>query len=466
LRVGLHKGLPSRDALMCIAGIWAIFLCWVGRYEMLDDALIHLRYASVLHDRHVISFDGIRPNYGASSLLYVALLAVLRAITLSPLLPKLVSLLSYAALLAFAYRLARVRRAGYALILVLVGPFAIRWLTDGMETSPACVLSAVFAAMLHRKDSATALCLMALILSLLRVDLTLLVGFGVILLISQKEWLRAAALCIGSGLSLSFIELTMGHILPDTALAKEGLHFFGVLGLAAHEIAATFSFGSGLIALWIATALPAWRAEPRSAVICNLPFPALILLAATKGQQIQGIRYVLWALLFSIVWNLLMSARVGQWRPAVLAAFICALLVSWIIELPRVLRVDRGRASTLWVMEHGNLDRLHGEGLAADVGYLGYFSGAPLCDLSGLVNGRAAAIHTDSERAELCVASKPAFLFLSATQRGALDHKNHLNSHEDWIECGTVDFTNVNSDDRHWLMVRRTDYPKGCPTHL
>ena len=67
--------------IILIAGAWSIFLCWAGRHEMLDDALIHLRYAAVLHDRHLISFDGVNPNYGASSLLYVGILALLRSAT-------------------------------------------------------------------------------------------------------------------------------------------------------------------------------------------------------------------------------------------------------------------------------------------------------------------------------------------------------------------------------------------------
>ncbi|HEY4381284.1 MAG TPA: hypothetical protein VGN01_13115 [Acidobacteriaceae bacterium] len=433
---------------------------------MLDDALIHLRYAAVLHDRHFLSFDGIHPTYGASSLLYVGILALLRSVTHSPLLPKAVSLIAYAGLLGLAFWIERLNRMALALVFVLVSPFAVRWLTDGMETSLACFLAMAFAILLYRRSSPIALASVALCLSLLRVDQTLLVAFGVLLLIDQKQWLRAASVCVGSGLSLAFIQLTMGHLLPDTALAKEGLPFFLVLQIAVHEIAATLSFGLGLCLVWMASAVSAWRVNPRSALICNLPFPVLILLAAAKGQQIHGIRYLVWALLFSITWNLLATRTVPQRRPIFVVVLACALALAWIVEVPIILRVDRGRAQNLDAMEHGHLDQLRGEGLAGDVGYIGYFSQAPICDIDGLVNGRAAALMPEKQRIQACIAAKPSFLFLSDTQTEFLNVFYKISDQTEWLNCGSVNFTNVGGSDHHTLLVRRTQYPDGCPAHL
>ena len=64
--------------------IW-LAISWPG---VQDDALIHLRYASFLNTRHFITFDGVHPSFGASSLLYVGLLALLRSLTKSPLLSR------------------------------------------------------------------------------------------------------------------------------------------------------------------------------------------------------------------------------------------------------------------------------------------------------------------------------------------------------------------------------------------
>lgn len=49
--------------------------------------------------------------------------------------------------------------------------------------------------------------------------------------------------------------------------------------------------------------------------------------------------------------------------------------------------------------------------IAGDVGYIGYFSQGTMCDLSGLVNGRAQAQRSDSERIERCANTHPDFLF-------------------------------------------------------
>ena len=45
--------------------------------------------------------------------------------------------------------------------------------------------------------------------------------------------------------------------------------------------------------------------------------------------------------------------------------------------------------------------------------------------------------------------------------------RHHINlARRSGLECGSVDFTNVGAADRHWLLVRRTEYPDGCPSHL
>ncbi len=452
--------------LIWIAAIWAAIQCWVGRYAMLDDALIHLRYAAILHDRHRISFDGIHPNYGTSSLLYVAILALLRALTHSALLPKAVSLLAYAGLLTLVYRIARINRLAIALFFVLVSPFAIRWLTDGMETGLVGLLAVAFAMLLFRSAPPLALAAIALLLALLRVDLTLLVAFAVLVFIDRRDWLRAIALCAGSGFGLLFIRVAMGHLLPDTAIAKEGVPFTAVLATTVHEFAATGSFGLGLLLLWALSAAAAARADRRLAWIVNLPFPVLVFMAAAKGQQMNGIRYVIAALLFSIAWNMLLAGASFQPRPVLLSVFLCALALCWIVEFPIVLRIDRGRSQTFLDMRSAHLDRLHGPGIAADVGFIGYFSQAPICDMNGLINGREAALLPYRQRSQACFAANPSFMFLTQLQLGTIDEIANIDTHTDWFDCGSVVFTNVNSTDRHWLLVRRADYPTGCPSHL
>jgi hypothetical protein len=139
--------MDRRFSLFFPAAFIAV-LGWLGywltktRYALLDDALIHLHYADLLHRDHYITFDGIHHSFGTSSLLYVGLLAFLRGFFTGPLLPKAVSDLSYLALvftvfwLIFRMRQKPVSQLLLAEMLVcLLSPTGIRWLTGGMETS-------------------------------------------------------------------------------------------------------------------------------------------------------------------------------------------------------------------------------------------------------------------------------------------------------------------------------------------
>jgi hypothetical protein len=58
-----------------VLGLWLGSWIYFTRYAMLDDALIHLRYAAFLRQLHFITYDGVHASYGTSSLLYVSLLA-------------------------------------------------------------------------------------------------------------------------------------------------------------------------------------------------------------------------------------------------------------------------------------------------------------------------------------------------------------------------------------------------------
>lgn len=466
-----REGLKARHVLWITMGCWVAWLVWMSRREMLDDALIHLRYASYFRQQHRISYDGVHSGYGTSSLLYVVLLAALRSVTLSPLLPKVISLAGYAGLLGVFVRLTRRTPYAWAVLLVLMGPSAVRWLTDGMETSLFCVLTVLLAIALRRAWSALALFVLAFGLSMTRVDLTLMVAFGTGLMLLERQWKRAIALTLGSLISLCAIWLAMGHILPDTALAKEGVPFTEVLLSAAHILGSALSFGVGLLGLWLTTWIAAWRtpmqgAERKQLILANLLFPTLILLAAVKGQQMQGIRYELWALLFSTVWNLLALPKRDWSRSTPLLVFGVVLAGCWVFELPSALRVFAGRSATLGRMADAHLERLGpGTGLAGDVGFIGYFSNTAICDINGLVNGRAAAQLRFEQRTAACMSQRPSFLFVSGAQLGYLEWLTHLQKAE-WLECGSIAFTNAGSEDRHWLLVRRADYPQGCPAQL
>ena len=91
-----------------VLGLWLATWILLSSAGVQDDAFIHLRYADNLLRTHLITYDGVHPNYGAYSLLYVYLLAFLRAFTASSNLPRVVSscahLLLAAGLLVLFFR--------------------------------------------------------------------------------------------------------------------------------------------------------------------------------------------------------------------------------------------------------------------------------------------------------------------------------------------------------------------------
>src|SRR4051812_17979013 len=63
--------MSARRAVIAAGTLWVAFWIWVGRYALLDDALIHLRYAHLLRRVGFVTFDGRTASYGTSSPLYV-----------------------------------------------------------------------------------------------------------------------------------------------------------------------------------------------------------------------------------------------------------------------------------------------------------------------------------------------------------------------------------------------------------
>lgn len=66
-------------SLTLLIAVWLLVWLRLSWPAMQDDAFIHLRYAANLLQHHMISYDGVHPDYGTSSLLYVWLLAGLRS---------------------------------------------------------------------------------------------------------------------------------------------------------------------------------------------------------------------------------------------------------------------------------------------------------------------------------------------------------------------------------------------------
>lgn len=477
--------------ILPLLGLWLaawILFSWAA---VQDDALIHLRYADNLFRTHFITYDGIHPSYGASSLLYVHVLAFLSGFISSPNLPRGLSsfmhvslfLITSVILIRFIPRESfRTRLLGLVLLFILVSPSAVRWLDDGMETGFALCFVALLCVLAFRQSRSRAttplqylaLMVLAFFTVLLRTELALLCGVIFAMLTWKQIFngdrspgrgpagaiLRSSHVLVGCLLALLFIVATMHSLLPDTALAKSGTASFAAFHNAAVVIVGALTFGVGLLLLWLLTLFFLLRAGRLSVptLFANLVFPTVLLLAAVRGQEIQGARYLVWAYFFSVLWNLLELGSSDGAAPdrnrqsfGLVYAFILILLVALPFECKIMGRVLRTRVHTMKVFEGQHLEVLHGQqGIASDVGYIGYFSKANICDIAGLVDGRAFARLTLTQRRSACAASHPDFIFGNLGQIKGI--ANAAQGH-DWQVCTHYDFGNVRTPDRHYLVL-------------
>jgi hypothetical protein len=476
--------------LMAVWLVICIVLTWAS---ILDDAMIHLRYADNLLHTHHITYDGVHPNYGVSSLLYVSLLAFLRSFISSPNLPRGVASAAHLLLfsgiatliaLSIPRRSSMARLLGLMFLLILVSPSAIRWLDDGMETGLALCFTALICWLTFRESrqsSITVLRYTALVLTgflavMLRTELAMLCAISLAILTLTRAdgtrrlhaWLRAAVesshFFVGVLLAMAFIVWRMHVLLPDTALAKShGLALWNKIPIAAaHALAGGLSFGAGMLLLWLLTLYLLLRSRRISLplLLANATFPLTLVLADLRGQEIQGIRYLTWTLVFSILWNILELGAAAPESPlasqdssarVLTYTLLAILLIAQPFEAALIYPLMAARAKVMATVPHRHLDVLQGKlGIAADVGVIGYFSRANICDISGLVDGRDFARLTAQQRMVACAATKPDFLFFAASQ---LAHFNQFFSAGDWQICGEYEMPDIRSKDVHYLVV-------------
>lgn len=485
--------------ILPLLGLWLaawIVFSWAA---IQDDALIHLRYADNLFRTHLITYDGIHPSYGASSLLYVHVVAFLSGFISSPNLPRGVSsfmhislfLITSVILVRFIPRESlRTRLLGLVLLFILVAPSAVRWLDDGMETGFALCFVALLCILTFqqsRRSTTTPLqyvvfAVLAFFTVLLRTELALLCGVIFAMLAWRQifdggkrssQWvgavLRSSHVLVGCLFALLFIVVTMHSLLPDTALAKSGTASWAAFHNAATVIVGALTFGLGLLVLWLLTVFFLFRAGRFSmpTLFANLVFPTVVILAATRGQEIQGARYLVWTYFFSVLWNLLELGSINHDRSNVkrqsyplVYAFILLLLIALPFECKIMGQVLNTRAHTMKIFTGQHLDVLEGkQGIASDVGYIGYFSKANICDIAGLVDGRDFARLTASQRLADCAASHPDFVFGNLGQVKLI---TNAAQGYDWQVCAHYDFGNVRTPDRHYLVLPGATAAQTC----
>jgi hypothetical protein len=484
--------------ILAALSLWLCAWTAVAWHAVQDDAFIHLRYADHLLRFHFITYDGIHHDFGTSSLLYVGILAAIRAFTTSPELPHILSVVQHIALfsaIAFIFNRFIPRPAVLARVLalltlvLLVTPSGVRWFQDGMETGFTCLfavllITTVWCFLQLENFSAihyATLFVLGLILVIHRVELGLPIVVAFVLLAfgrsGRTPFLRsaldAAPLLAGAALSAVFILATMHALLPDTAVAKSsGMPKWHDV---THDVTVILfggmNIGAGLAVFWLITlVILLHRRQPTLlTALANSIFPITFFLAGLRGQEVQGARYLIWMFLFSVTWNVLEIGRPATGAPHIhsnrlpkilIYTFATILVLDMPVESYLMRHLLVCRAATEQIIRAEHLQQLSGlQGVAYEVGFIGYFTQAPICDMAGLVNGRAAAHLKKWERSARCASLHPDFVFGDWDQ---VTYFSQFHSLHGWQLCGTYDLLNVRGPATHFLLASPAATSRVC----
>jgi hypothetical protein len=490
---GAMGASPYRRPGLIAAGAAVLYLgpmLWYARYHMLDDALIHLRLAELLLEHGFVTTDGQAVSFGTSSPLFMLLTAALHAVIESDFTTKIISVVAYGGLIAVLALLVR-RSSAFeqaswaALALLILSPMGIRWLTDGMETSLAAIISlalglSAIRARAHDGASTLWIGMLGAIAIGVRIEMILLVALASATIGIRGDRRAANAMAAGALVGLLLLWTTFGTVLPDPALAKAAGMAMPAASLAglATSFAGGMAFGVGLLALWLLSLTVAVQARMASRLVVAVPNLALLLFwaaIAVRGQYIQGIRHLLPALAFMIAANIALIgsaepraliARLlpagSRLRPLAYAASVIAGF-AFVCELGKFRSIVENRSAAFLQMRALDLEALEGaSGIAWDVGYLMYFTKAQVCDVSGLVNGREAARARESQRLDDCLRRDVEFVFVTPDNAAELIEKSG-SRFANWPVCGQYLFQNVSATPPHYLAVSPKRAARICP---
>lgn len=494
----LHLRSPALVVSAVTVVIFLFLALWISAHQFLDDAFIHLRISANLAEKGIFSFNGEAPHFSTSSPLYTSVLAMFWSIIETPLLPKIVNVAIYLCALfcvlgpALWAKSDLTRGFLMAAALLMVTPFSLRWMTDGMETG-----SVAFAAMLLalatdrlKKSSGpdafllTAVSFLSFFSVLLRIEFSFVVALSGAALFAYSmsstknlgsgikcaSW-KVAPLVLGGCAALLVIFLVFGQIFPDTALAKRGtgaLDLIGTFNAVATAHAAASLFGIGSPILLLSSFIVAFRLSgyPERMYLLSANFGLFLffLLLASTHQALQGMRYFVFLETFLIALNVLALPAPGvRYRSFVISAItkrlIAALLSFWfLVDAALFFQISHGRTQSYEQFVKGDYEYLKGQkGIAWDVGMVGFFTQGYILDPKGLVNGRFVASIPGGERLKLFSRENVVFAFVNEPQRNVL---NKFIDTSSWRSVGQFDFPNVGPGrDTHYLIVNPSAIP-------
>ena len=414
--------------LVIIGFVLFVLLLYPLRNTLVDDTYIHFVYARNLAESGELSFNRGDPTYGATSPLWVGLLAILYKAGVDLIIGcHLLSWISALCSIALVYRLAR--RTGCSSFTALMAALVmsaeawfLRWSAVGMETSFAlCVtlvaLDRAFSAGRGPRNSIL-FGFFLFIAVLARPEALLLVplAFFVILVTRRLDgwsgflWLLVFAVLIAGWFFL--IKRHTGTFFPLTAGAKQGRPVLSaaLLGRAIVPIkiiGATLALpclallGGLLLGLKTGSPLVYFTSgdrERRGALLLllwavGLPAAYVLFDFQVLSRYLVPVIPALVVLAFSSIENISRGLRMSvRARNSLIALFTAATIVQnvlfyTIVVIPPTREFSRGLTEVIggmgqWLARNADPDAVVA---APDIGAVGYYSERRVLDLGGLV---------------------------------------------------------------------------------
>lgn len=467
---------PSRALLLLLLVAATAALAPFLHY-LTDDTFIHLVFAKHLVEGRGFSFNAGEPTYGATSPLWVLLLALAGKIlpiqvaaptdaaTMPPLavvaktLGLLVHLLSIVALVRVAKRLNWDDRTALGVGFLLAAQAWVgRWAISGMETplATACATLALYglAGILTRGRSGWATGSTLALAALARPECVLLAGIMIVAVaLGAERGPRRALETLGGFLIalLPWLVTAWGWfhtLLPNTAAAKAGAAFHpGLFVAAVHTVfqveLVADALPAALFVLVLAfgnrsNALPGARGRRAFWLAC-VAWPTLLTLSfAIQGVQVVS-RYIVPATPFVLLVGMasfrwVVATLTPRRYGTALAIFLLAFAVqnaifTAFVSAPSTRVHTKGLRESLvsigiWARDHTPKDATFA---AADIGAFGYYSERHVLDLYGLITPVMARLtvrdgyDTVVRWSEFEVAGRPGYLIDRHPVAGRLD---------------------------------------------
>lgn len=397
--------------------------------SLIDDTYIHLQYARNLARDGQLAFNRGEPSYGATSPLWVGILAVLsRAGLETTLWCRILSWLSGAAVIVLLYRFVmrldgRGGASAAAAAIVACDAWLLRWSSTGMETSLAalvvllCLSASLDAASGIRGAVRFGALLMLAVLA--RPEAILLVPLAAVsfaLAGDRLPWRRryawAAVFIPLLAAWFLLIGAHTGTIVPLTAGAKQGRILLGAQTLRAalvplRIIGATALLPAAAALLLLAVRLVRDRRLPAGCPDC---FGGGVLLSALWGAALPAVyvlfdfhvlsRYLVPAIISVTAVGTVAAARLlrrsaPRRARSLLACFAAAACLQSAVFYAAVVvgptrQFSRGLGEVLVPIGRYLAGETPPESVVAtpDIGAIGWFSRRPVLDLGGLVTPR------------------------------------------------------------------------------